>query len=190
MYDLIYLNMMYLNFLLKKPIVNFYITCTAKTVYQKFETNIPRKETARPQFPIPTFVIQWAIYIFLVCLFCCTKIGGPTVGICINSSQKHECCTALPEAEFFIEPPPDTQRRRRRGERGIGVTRGSYLLLTSLSPLPLPPPHHAPAALPGAALSGLAERRPPLSPPLHSTPPWPKISDFQERRLKRRTASF
>jgi hypothetical protein len=70
-------------------------------------------------------------------------------------------CTALPEAEFFIEPPPDTQRRRRRGERGIGVTRDSYLLLTSLSPLPLPSPHHAPAALPGAALSGLAERRPP-----------------------------
>ncbi len=48
-------------------------------------------------------------------------------------------CTALPRAEFFIEPPPDTQRKRRRGERGIGVTRGSYLLLTSLSPLPLSP---------------------------------------------------
>jgi hypothetical protein len=64
-------------------------------------------------------------------------------------------CTALPKAEFFIEPPPNTQRRRRRGERGIGVARGSYLLLTSLSPLPLfPPPHRAPAALPGAPLSG------------------------------------
>ena len=65
-------------------------------------------------------------------------------------------CTALPKAEFFIEPPPDTQRRRRRGERGIGVTRGSYLLLTSLSPSPLPPTRCAPAALPGAALSGHA----------------------------------
>ncbi len=73
-------------------------------------------------------------------------------------------CTALPKAEFFIEPPPDTQQRRRRRERGIGVARGSYLLLASLSPLPLPPPHHAPAALPEAALSGLAERRPPISP--------------------------
>ncbi len=70
-------------------------------------------------------------------------------------------CTALPEAEFFIEPPPDTQQRRRRGERGIGVTRGSYLLLTNLSPLPLPPPHHALAVLPGAVLSGQTEERPP-----------------------------
>jgi hypothetical protein len=25
------------------------VYCTAKTVYQKFETNIPRNETARPQ---------------------------------------------------------------------------------------------------------------------------------------------
>jgi hypothetical protein len=52
-------------------------------------------------------------------------------------------CTALPRAEFFIEPPPDTQRRRRRGERGTGVTKGSYLLLTNLSPLPPFPPHTA-----------------------------------------------
>ncbi len=102
--------------------------------------------------------------------------------------KNEHLCTALPKAEFFIEPPPDTQQRRRRRERGIGITRGSYLLLTSLSPLPPRPPHCAPAALPGAALSGLAERRSP--PSLHSTPPWPKISDFQERRLKRRTASF
>ncbi len=50
-------------------------------------------------------------------------------------------CTALPKAEVFIEPPLDTQRKRRREEREIGVTRGSYLLLTSLSPLPLSPSH-------------------------------------------------
>jgi hypothetical protein len=49
-------------------------------------------------------------------------------------------CTALLKAEFFIEPPPDTQRRRRRGERGIGVAKSSYLFLTSLSPLPPSPP--------------------------------------------------
>jgi hypothetical protein len=50
-------------------------------------------------------------------------------------------CTVLLKAEFFIEPPPDTQRIRRRGERGIGVARSSYLSLTSLpSPLSLPPP--------------------------------------------------
>ncbi len=97
-----------------------------------------------------------------------------------------DTCTALPKAEFVIEPPPDTQQRRR--QRGIGITRGSYLLLTSLSPLPPHPPHRAPAALPGAALSGLAERRPP--PLLIVHPPWPKLSDFQERRLKRRTASI
>ncbi len=52
-------------------------------------------------------------------------------------STLYTWCTALPRAEFFIEPPPDTQRERRRGEREIGVTRGSYLLLTNLSPLPL-----------------------------------------------------
>jgi hypothetical protein len=63
-------------------------------------------------------------------------------------------CTALLKAEFFIEPPPDTQRRKRRGERGMGVARSSYLFLTSLSALPPLPPHRAPAALPGAALSG------------------------------------
>ncbi len=67
-------------------------------------------------------------------------------------------CTALLKAEFFIEPPPDTQRRKERVERGMGVAMSSYLILTSLYPLPLLPPHRAPAALPGAALSGLAER--------------------------------
>ncbi len=46
-------------------------------------------------------------------------------------------CTALLEAEFFIEPLPDTQREGRRGKRGTGVARGSYLSLTSLSS---PPP--------------------------------------------------
>jgi hypothetical protein len=76
----------------------------------------------------------------------------PEVSIILN-------CTALPRVEFFIEPPSDTQRRRRRGERGIGVTKGSYLLLTN--PSPLPPTHCAPAALPGAALSG--HTSPPLS---------------------------
>ncbi len=54
-------------------------------------------------------------------------------------------CTALPRTEFFIEPPPDTQRKRRRGEREIGVTRGSYLLLTGLSP-PSPPSSPTPRA--------------------------------------------
>ncbi len=47
------------------------------------------------------------------------------------------------KSRIFIEPPPDTQRRRRRGERGIGVARGSYLLLARVSPSPLFPPHTA-----------------------------------------------
>ncbi len=100
-------------------------------------------------------------------MFCCFYYMSYnfTTFVRIKYVYKLRPCTALPKAEFFIEPPPDTQQRRRRGERGIGVARGSYLLLTSLSPLPpLPPPHRGLAALPGAALSGLAEKRPPPSP--------------------------
>ncbi len=96
------------------------------------------------------------------------------------------CYTALLKAEFFIEPPPDTQRKGRRGERGTGVARGSYLSLTSL---PSSPPRHASVAPPAATLSGLAEGRPlplPTAPPL----PMAKISDFQGFRLKARTASI
>jgi hypothetical protein len=51
----------------------------------------------------------------------------------------------------------------------MGVARSSYLFLTSLYPLPLLPPHRAPAALPGAVLSGLTERR--LTPFAQSSPP-------------------
>ena len=43
-------------------------------------------------------------------------------------------CTALLKAEFFIEPPLDTQRKRRRGERGIGVAVGCDLSHASPSP--------------------------------------------------------
>ncbi len=46
----------------------------------------------------------------------------------------HCPCTALLNAELFIEPPPDTQRKRRRGERGIGVAMGCYLSQASPSP--------------------------------------------------------
>jgi hypothetical protein len=35
-------------------------------------------------------------------------------------------CTAM--CEFFIEPPPDTQRTERQGERGIWVVVCCYLL--------------------------------------------------------------
>ncbi len=50
-----------------------------ETIYRKFETNIPRKGTARDYSP--NAYILWAIYLFLwsVCLFCCRKISGPNV---------------------------------------------------------------------------------------------------------------
>jgi hypothetical protein len=46
--------------------------CTAKTLYPKFETNIPRNETARPH---STFMYLRAIHVFTasVCLFAATK---------------------------------------------------------------------------------------------------------------------
>ncbi len=56
---------------------------TAKKVYRKFETNIPRNETARPQsqFLHSCFCELFKYFPRLVCLFCCRKIGGPIVGI-------------------------------------------------------------------------------------------------------------
>ncbi len=62
------------------------------------------------------------------------------------------------ESRTFYRTPAGYTADKRRGERGIGVARSSYLFLTSLFPPP-PPPYRTPAALPGAALSGLAERR-------------------------------
>jgi hypothetical protein len=67
---------------------------------------------------------------------------GTTQQINISDPRSHRFgtgCTPLLKAELFIEPPPDAQRIRKRGERGIGVVRSSYLFLTSLSSL-LPPP--------------------------------------------------
>jgi hypothetical protein len=62
---------------------------TAKTVYRKFETNIPRNETARPQSQfLRVHSCFCARFIFprSICLFCCRKIGGPIMGM-----WKHEC---------------------------------------------------------------------------------------------------
>ncbi len=59
-----------------------------KKQYRKFETNIPRKGTARP---ISTFMCLWAIYKFprSICPFYCRKICGPILGM--YRSQTHEC---------------------------------------------------------------------------------------------------
>ena len=55
---------------------------------------------------------------------------------------------------FFIEPPPDTQRKERQGKRGLWVAMSCYLSHAS-PPLPLPPPPHRASVAPSAAtLSG------------------------------------
>ncbi len=71
---------------------------------------------------------------------------------------------------FFIEPPPDTQRKEKQGERGIWVAISCYLLHATPPPLlQLPPsPHRASVAPPAATLSGLAEGRLLPPPPTHS----------------------
>jgi hypothetical protein len=60
-----------------------YYTASAKTQYRKFETNIPRKETARLQSQFLYVHVSVTIYIFpwSVCLFGCRKISVPNVGI-------------------------------------------------------------------------------------------------------------
>jgi hypothetical protein len=65
---------------------------------------IPRNETVQPPFfqnriimfcfPIPTLIYLGEIYIFpgSVCLFCCSQICGPILGICsTNRWQTHKC---------------------------------------------------------------------------------------------------
>ncbi len=57
---------------------------TAKILYRKFETYIPRdKRDCVATVPIPTYMFLCAIYRFprSVCIFCYKKIGGPIVGI-------------------------------------------------------------------------------------------------------------
>ncbi len=60
------------------------LLCTAKTLYRKWEIKISRNElTSAASFPIPTFRYLSAIDIFpgSVCLFYCSIIGGPIMGI-------------------------------------------------------------------------------------------------------------
>jgi hypothetical protein len=98
-------------------------------------------------------------------------------------------CTAE-SRNFFIEPPPDTQRKERQGERGMWVAMSCYLPHATPpfppSPLPL---YRASVALPAATLSGLAEGRL-LPPPLPTYPPLLNLNSFQRPRPKARMASI
>ncbi len=84
------------------------ILCTAKKIWfmysqerrihckdsiPKIRTNIPRNETARPQslFPHSCFCEQFiCIFPRSVCLFSCSRISRPIVGI-FKSLTEHEC---------------------------------------------------------------------------------------------------
>ncbi len=100
-------------------------------------------------------------------LFAQSQISS-VVKIKRNTSMLEHNCTALLKAELFIEPPPDTQRIRRRGERGTGVARSSYLFLTSLSPL-LPPPTSRVCCTAWGCLIRISWEE--ATPPSHSPPP-------------------
>ncbi len=66
---------------------------TAKTKYQNFETNVPRKGISGSQSQFPhSCMCLWAIYIFprSVCLFCRRKYVDRSWNY-INRSQTHEC---------------------------------------------------------------------------------------------------
>ncbi len=66
--------------------------CTAKTQYQKFWTNIPRKGIARPRSQFPHLCACERFKIPTIGLPIRMKeIFGPTLGKYINRSQTHEC---------------------------------------------------------------------------------------------------
>ena len=115
--------------------------------------------------------------------------NGPTIyyGMNINSLW-HEyqftvSCTD-PIDLIFIEKEPHSQprmkRKRNRRSLKMGIRPANIACLhvvIKASQIAQGSPWHA-------------HSPPPLFPPLHSTPPGPKISDFQEERLKRRMASI
>ncbi len=99
-------------------------------------------------------------------------LGSSTCFGIINLIQKLQCkhfvdrylYGATKSRIFYRTPAGYTAKKKTRRKRNRGC---QELLSVAHQPLPPPPPsppHRAPAALPGAALSGLAERRPPPSP--------------------------
>ncbi len=66
--------------------LNLYVMhCTVhcKDTVPKIRNKYSQKRKGAAPVPIPTFIFQWAIYIFprSVCLFCCRKIGRPIVAL-------------------------------------------------------------------------------------------------------------
>ncbi len=61
-----------------------------KDIVLKIRNKCSQKWNCTAPFPIPTFMYLWEIYIFpgSVCLFCCSKIDGPILGI---YPPIHEC---------------------------------------------------------------------------------------------------
>ncbi len=91
---------------------------------------------------------------------------------------------------FFIEPPPDTQRKERQGEWGIWVAMSCYLLHATPFPLPtspLPTPRICRTACGHVIRISWRETSPP-SPPTHS--PLQDFSHFWRPQPKARTASI
>ncbi len=84
----------------------------------------------------------------------CGPRGGPIGGV----------YGAAKSRIFYRTPAGYTAKKKTRRKRNRGCWGLLSVAHQPLPPLPLPPTHRAPAALPGAALSGLAERRPPPSP--------------------------
>jgi hypothetical protein len=67
-----------------------------------------------------------------------------SLAVSVWALEAHWSCSALRRAEFFIEPPPDTQRKERQGERGIWVAVSCYLLHVTPLPSPTSPPPPTP----------------------------------------------
>jgi hypothetical protein len=70
----------------------FAIACIAKTQYQKFETNIPRKGIAQPQSQLPhSCVCERFIYSHDQSAYSATGKYVDRYREYINPSQTHEC---------------------------------------------------------------------------------------------------
>ncbi len=96
-------KMKYFSFMFL-PILMVYLNiCVVFKVKQCIE--IVTLQRHNNSVPVSTFMCLWAIY-RSVCLFCCSKIRGPTLVIYMNRSQTHECgnwdwCRAIPFLEYI-----------------------------------------------------------------------------------------